>query len=155
MAYICLNCGHIFEEGEQAHWIESRGEFWGHACSESMSGCPLCHGEYEESKPCEICGSEHLEEDLNNGICDECINKYQYDVDVCYKIGSNDTDTVDLNCFLASMFDKEEIEQILLKELKEAQKYKKIDCKKFIEQDRSWFGERLAEEVKKNENAKG
>ena len=155
MAYICLNCGHIFEEGEQANWEESRGEFWGHACSENMSGCPLCHGEYEESTPCEICGSEHLEEELNGGVCDECIEKYQHDIDMCFKIGSNDTDDVKLNCFLASMFDKEEIEEILFRELKEAQKYRQIDCEKFIESDRSWFAERLAEEVKRDENAKG
>lgn len=155
MAYICLNCGHIFEEGEQANWEESRGEFWGHACSENMSGCPLCHGEYEETMPCAICGSEHLEEELNGGVCDDCIEKYQHDIDMCFNIGSNDTDNVELNCFLASMFDKKEIEEILFRELKEAQKYRQIDCEKFIKSDRDWFAERLAEEVKKDENAKG
>lgn len=154
MAYKCLECGNIFEEGEQAHWSESRGEYWGTPCSEYMSGCPLCNGEYEETTPCEICGSEHLEEELNGGVCDECIERYQHDIDMCLKIGSNDTDKVELNCFLASMFNKEKIEEILFREFKEAQKYMKIDCKKFIEQDRSWFGERLAEEVKKNENKK-
>ena len=64
MSNKCVECGHIFEEGEQARWSESRGEFWGVPCSEEMSGCPLCHGGYEKTKPCKICGSEHLEEKI-------------------------------------------------------------------------------------------
>lgn len=159
MSYKCLDCGHIFEDGEQAHWSESRGEFWGHACSESMSGCPLCHGEYEESTPCEICGSEHLSDELNGGVCDDCIQKYHHDVDMCFNIGTKDTDKVELNCFLSSMFDKQEIEEILFRELKNEEKYIKelvnLDCEKFVNSNRDWFAERLAEEVKKDENAKG
>jgi predicted nucleic acid-binding Zn-ribbon protein len=46
--YKCADCGHIFEEGEQAIWYEDRGEFWGVPCRERMTGCPVCHGAYEE-----------------------------------------------------------------------------------------------------------
>lgn len=149
MAYKCYECGNIFEESEQAVWEERHG--LDTPPYEKWSGCPLCKGAYEETTRCEICGSEHLEDELNGGVCDECIEEYRYDVDMCYKIGECDTDAVELNCFLASIFDKEEIEEILLKELKEAQKYRQIDCEKFIESDRDWFAERLAEEVRKNE----
>jgi DNA-directed RNA polymerase subunit RPC12/RpoP len=155
MSYKCLDCGHIFEDGEQAHWSESRGEYWGTPCSENMSGCPLCKGEYEETVQCAVCGSEHLEDELNGGVCDECIDSHRYDIDMCFSVGANDTEGVEINCFLASMFDKEEVEEILFRELKEAQKYRKIDCEKFIESDRSWFAEILAKEVEKDENAKG
>ena len=66
---------------------------------------------------------------------------------------------VELNCFLASMFDKQEIEEILFRELKNEEKYIKelvnLDCEKFVNSNRDWFAERLAEEVKKDENAKG
>ena len=159
MSYICLDCGHIFEYGEQVCWSESRGEFWGASCSESVSGCPLCRGEYSESVPCDICGSEHLEEELNNGVCDECIDRYKHDVDMCFKIGSGDTEKIELNCFLASIFEKDAIEQILLENLKIRNQYMKeyvqADCEKFVEKNRDWFAERLAEEVKKDENAKG
>lgn len=48
MMYQCADCGHIFEEGEQAVWYEDRGEFWGVPCRERMTGCPVCHGAYEE-----------------------------------------------------------------------------------------------------------
>lgn len=159
MAYKCLECGHIFEEGEEARWSEERGEFWGTSCSEEMIGCPLCKGEYEETAQCAVCGSHHLENELNCGVCDECIDEYKYDIDMCFAIGSQDADTIELNCFLASIYSREEIEHILFETLKEKQKYMKEfvqkDCEKFVEDNRSWFAETLVEEVKKNENAKG
>jgi hypothetical protein len=151
MAYRCLECGHIFDEGEQAKW-EEYGEFWGVPYSQTESGCPLCKGDYEETKQCKICGSEHLKDELDGGVCEECIEKYRYDVDMCFNIGSKDTIEIELNGFLASMFDKQEIEEILLKELKEAQKCTPIDCNEFVEADRDWFAEKLVEEVRKNEN---
>jgi DNA-directed RNA polymerase subunit RPC12/RpoP len=123
MSYICLDCGNIFEEGEQITFQENMGEHFGVSCSKKISGCPLCGGEYEESTPCVFCGSEHLEEDLNGGLCDECIDKYKNDIEMCFKIGQNDDDKVELNCFLASVFDKEDIEKVLFRELKEREKY--------------------------------
>ena len=152
MAYKCLKCGNIFEEGEQIYWDEDRGELWGSSCSETMSGCPCCGGSYEETKACEICGSEHLENELLNGVCEECIDEYKNDANMCYKIGENDKEPIKLNCFLTAIFSAEEIEDILLREFKKNSD--NIDCSNFINADRSWFAERLAEEVKKNENGK-
>lgn len=68
--YRCNECGHLFEEGEQATWREDRGEFWGSPCSENMSGCPLCKGDYEEIKPCKICGS--YDHDYDEDYCNAC-----------------------------------------------------------------------------------
>lgn len=137
MAYKCLKCGHIFEEGEQKTFTESYGE--------TMSGCPCCGGSYEETEACEICGAEHLEKDLMGGVCEECINEYKKDIDVCYKVGKNDFESINLNCFLATMFSVEEIEQILIEKLKK----EKADCSEFANSDIYWFAERLAEEVNK------
>ena len=153
MAYKCLECGHIFEEGEQAHWRENRGEFWGTHCSEEMSGCPLCHGDYEETTPCAICGSEHLEDELNGGVCDECIDEYRNDFDTCYKTSFGETTEIKINSLLASLFDVSDIEHILKEYIRA--RWQDVDCSPFIDEDKSWFGERLAEEVKKNENGKG
>lgn len=149
MSYICLDCGNIFEDGEQVTRTERIGEYWGTPCSQSVCGCPVCGGEYEESIPCKICGSQHLEEELNDGVCDECIENYKYDIDMCYKIGSNDTENVELNCFLSAMFDKSEIEELLFEELAKSNKHNAIDCNIFINSDRSWFAERLLEELEK------
>lgn len=149
--YKCLQCGHIFDEGEQDTWSESRGECFGFPCSEEMSGCPLCRGDYEKTVDCKICGSEHLRDELNMGVCDECIEEYQHDIDMCFKIGAGDGEKVEINCFLASMFDREEIDKILFEKLKEKEKYIKeivqINCEKFVENNRDWFAERLLEEV--------
>ena len=149
MFYICLDCGNIFEEGEQISFQENMGEHFGEKVYKKITGCPICGGEYEESTPCSICGSEHLEEDLNGGLCDECIDKYKNDIEMCFNVGKNDDDKVELNCFLASMFEKSEIEELLFEELKKRNKYVTVDCEKFINSDRSWFAERLVEELEK------
>lgn len=152
MAYKCVDCGHIFEEGEQGCWSENRGEFWGVSCGENMSGCPKCHGEYEKTVSCVVCGSEHLEDELNGGVCDECVDEYRKDFDACYDLCLCETTEIKINSLLASLLDIADIEQILKEYLK--QNWGEIDCSKFIDEDKSWFGERLAEEVKKNENSK-
>ena len=71
--YKCDNCGHLFDDGEQAVWKESRGECWGTACSETFTGCPICKCEYEEVFSCKICGDWHTKDELTNGLCDQCI----------------------------------------------------------------------------------
>lgn len=159
MAYRCLNCGHIFKEGEEGYFYQE-SDFWGVADREKIKCCPVCHIEdYEELESCKICGSEHFNEEINGGVCDECIEKYHHDLDMCFKVGSNDTEPIQINCFLAFIFEKNEIEKILLDALKDKQKYLKEyvdkDCENFVNNDRSWFAENLIEEVKKNENTKG
>lgn len=155
MTYKCLDCGHIFEDGEEGSFFEN-GEFWGAPYSQRKSCCPLCKGNYEETTPCVICGSEHLDNELAGGVCDECLENYKYDIRLCFEIGKFATETIDLNSFIISMFDKEEIEEILFQALLNDEKiHGKVDCQKFINEDKSWFAERLTEEVKKNEQAKG
>lgn len=155
----CVECGHVFSEYELNTWEESRGEHFGIPCYEKMSGCPICEGDYEDAVECDICGENHPASELTSGVCEDCIKTYQHDVDMHFKIGANDTDSVELNCFLASVFTKEDIELILLNALKSRKGYAKkqveSDCERFIEYNREWFAERLAEEVKKNEVGKG
>lgn len=71
MMYKCAECGHLFEEGEEKKWREDRGEYWGSLCTEEMSGCPLCGGEYEEAVPCKICGG-YGEMDDGEEHCNDC-----------------------------------------------------------------------------------
>ena len=145
MAFKCLSCGHIFEEGEQATWREYMGECHGSPAYEEFSGCPICNGEYEETKQCEICGGEFLEDELNGeGVCDECIEEYSKDFDVCYKISANEKEEIKINALLVSLLDVDEIETILYHYLKTK---RDIDCSKFVNQDKDWFADRLVEEV--------
>ena len=153
MSYKCLDCGHIFEYGEEAVWSEFRGECFGVESYEKMDGCPLCRGDYEETVKCSICGSEHLEDELNGGVCDECIDEYRKDFQTCYEVSFGETEDIKINALLASLFDVSDIEQILKEYIRD--RWQDVDCSQFIDEDKSWFGERIAEEVKKNENAKG
>lgn len=71
--YKCVECGHLFEEGEEAKWSEDRGECWGAPCYQEMSGCPACEGAYEEAYPCKMCGSYEDVTDIK--YCEECITE--------------------------------------------------------------------------------
>ncbi len=151
MTYKCLECGHIFEDGEEGCYYEG-GEYWGTPYSLKISCCPLCKGDYDETTPCDICGSAHLEDELTSRVCEECMEEYRYDIETCYEIGKNETDSVELNIFFTTLFDKEEIEDILFTALlKEEKIHERVDCQDFINRDKTWFAERLEEEVKKNE----
>lgn len=66
MAYKCLECGHIFEFGEEAVWPEPHGEL--------MTGCPKCHSAYATTVRCFSCHGEYLPDDIYDGsICKDCL----------------------------------------------------------------------------------
>jgi RecJ-like exonuclease len=69
--YKCFECGHIFEEGEEARWLEKHG--LDTPPYQQMAGCPKCKGSYFEIEPCQICGSyDHHEFER---FCFECKKK--------------------------------------------------------------------------------
>lgn len=75
MMYRCENCGHLFEEGEQAVWYENQGECNGVTAMEKFSGCPICKGDYEEVHQCKKCGDWHTEDELYEGWCEKCLRE--------------------------------------------------------------------------------
>lgn len=143
MKYKCLDCGCVFDEPKK--WVEGHGE--------KMRGCPSCSGDYEEAVQCEFCKEYYLSEELFGGLCKDCIEEYRYNFEICKKISIGCTDVVEINSLLASLFDANDIEAILMEHLKT--RHEKIDCGKFINNDIYWFAESLIEEVNNNENAKG
>ena len=151
MSYKCKECGHIFEEGEQAVWREKVGEYGSEPCYETLSGCPKCHSDYEKTIPCVICGSEHLSEEMIENVCEECFDKYSVDVDACYKMANGEKSTISINMFLAEIFGAATIEEILLDFLKDNKSYieqNKSKFKKFAYDEKEWFAERLTEVIK-------
>lgn len=132
--YKCLECGNIFEDGEQTSRF-------------GVDSCPLCNGAYEETTSCKICGSAHLEDELNGGVCDECIDEYRKDFDTCYEISLGETEEIKINSLLASLFEVSDIEQILKEHIR--YRWSEVDCSEFIDADKYWFGTKLLEEVKK------
>ena len=146
----CLECGHIFEEGERHEWKEARGEYWGQPAYETVVGCPRCGGVYEETKLCAVCESEQLDDALYGGICKSCLAEYENDLETCLKLGAIDKGEIEINSLLVTMFTAAEIEEILIRELKEAEKIAPVDCSSFVYDDLEWFGEALRKEVLKD-----
>ena len=63
--YVCLSCGHLFEEGEEKKTTEITGE--------NFYSCPICGGDFEEADSCEECGAYSSE--LCYGYCGECSSR--------------------------------------------------------------------------------
>lgn len=71
----CLNCGHLFDEGEQAVKRDRHGFKDGPA--EEYSTCPVCgYTDLEQTVRCRKCGGEYLEEEMHGHICDKCVSDY-------------------------------------------------------------------------------
>lgn len=147
MIFKCVDCGHVFQEGDEHSWKEELGECSGAIVYETMSGCPICHGDYEEATKCEICDSLQFEDEIFGGVCEKCIEEHRRDFETCYNIGAKDEHEISINGLLATLFDETEIETILYNYIKE--KCPDIDCGDFIYNDVLWFGEKLLEEVSK------
>ena len=75
MMYKCCECGHLFEEGEQAIWYENQGECHGVTAVEKFGGCPVCKGDYEKVFQCRGCGDWHFEDEMYNGCCENCLRE--------------------------------------------------------------------------------
>ena len=70
--YICMECGHIFEDGEEKRWVESHG--LDSPPYEHLSGCPICWGAYTYADICCDCGGAFLPEKLYSGhYCEDCL----------------------------------------------------------------------------------
>ena len=89
MMYRCENCGHLFEEGEQARWTEEHGEKW--------DGCPLCRGGYEEVHQCKECDEWHTDDELYDGWCEKCLREtINYDTFFEYCEANKDEQYLDI-----------------------------------------------------------
>lgn len=150
---ICKKCGYTFEDCDISSWEESRGEYWGEPCTETMTGCPKCHGEYAEAAKCNMCGNYIHEDNIYGGVCQECIDDNN-DFETCLAISRRDQKIeIKINRLIYTLLgDEDEIETVLLEYIRSR---KNIDCADYINEDVSWFGEQLVKEVRKNENAKG
>ena len=73
MAFKCLECGHIFEEGEQKTYVETHGI--SEPPFEEFSVCPVCNGFFQKAVRCKVCGGFFLKDELNyDGTCEDCFN---------------------------------------------------------------------------------
>lgn len=68
--YRCLECGHLFEEGEGKKVEETLGECHGTSATETYYVCPCCgSNDFEKAKECLTCGEWFVG---NGDFCEEC-----------------------------------------------------------------------------------
>ena len=145
MMYRCCECGHLFEEGEQAVWYENQGECHGVTAMERFSGCPLCHGDYEEVYQCKECGDWHTEDELYGGWCENCLREsITYDTFFEYCEANKDEQYLDtfvmceiLNCEYVPTISSYEFHDLMVRVYKD--RVEQINC------DKAVFGKTYAE----------
>ena len=147
---ICLYCGSILEDNElevKKSWLTDKDY-------EDVYVCPNCHhDELSEAEKCLQCGEWHDVDEMTEGYCSECAEKllesFNYDPKGIYELTKEDTDSVEINQFLASVFSPAQIEEILLNRVLEDVKLArqlapslepKFDW--FVNNDKEWFLER-------------
>lgn len=73
--YICIECGHEFEEGEERVRYEDRNECHGSPSYEKYRVCPECGGDYDEAVRCEECDHYAPKSELESGLCPDCAKR--------------------------------------------------------------------------------
>lgn len=131
--YICDTCGKTVEKIEGRY---VRDEFDNHCRvyfgsidamlengkSEYTETCERCGGDFVEAKECLICYAWLREDD--DDICESCF-KESSTIDTAYKFGGMD--------FLKSQFSERQIHDLLIRELREAEKLQPTETKSSIE----------------------
>lgn len=113
MHYKCVECGHVFEKGEQAEWKESHGLDM--PPYETCVGCPICRGCYEEYvvETCSVC--EKKDDFIYLGLCKSClIDKINYENGFDYIC-----ETKNLSYFIFTYFYKMDYPRVTTAEFEE------------------------------------
>lgn len=100
MKYICVDCGHIFEEGEEATIVEHH-PYGDTTADEYIAVCPICGGDFEEAGICKCCGGAFYEDNLiAHYYCKECVEDYMTEENMKKYIKE------DLDAFAEWMYDE-------------------------------------------------
>nr|DAG65932.1 MAG TPA: rubredoxin iron binding domains containing a [Caudoviricetes sp.] len=140
----CLECGNIFEDGEQKRIKECMGDSCDVATYQEFDVCPCCGGDFETVVYCDKCGRIYNCDDVLNGLCKDCIAE-NTTVNECYKAADGEDEQIKINAFLAEALSKKEIEKVLLQYLINNSDKFKEKVKDFVNEDVYWYVERMAE----------
>ena len=135
--FVCLSCGYAFPEDQADSYVEVHGE--------TTACCPACGAsDIAEAEKCRCCGGYFSEDDMAGETCNSCIEEKRYDAEFCYNVSIGENEKVEINAFLATILDAGDINQILWEYVKK--NMPNVDCMPFIEQDKYWFSQFVAEE---------
>jgi len=137
--YICLHCGHEFEDIDRKHYDHGTG-VW-------EEYCPNCGSEdFEEAEQCDLCGDWHVAENVTNGVCEKCLEE-SATVGNAVAFGNTDKQEVELNGFLAWAYTPDEIEDILINDLLKNKTLANDYVHQYITNDTFMYARWLKEEV--------
>lgn len=139
----CYDCEATFSEPRI--YTEKMGEHFGVPAYASFSCCPECGGNFDEATQCKICGECFFEDELDDGVCEMCIDEkkdeYRYNVEACLEILKDEKMEIEINPVLAMVLKPSVIESILTEYVLN----NSFDCKDVVEEYEDWF----VEEIKK------
>lgn len=139
----CYDCEATFSEPRI--YTEKMGEHFGVPAYASFSCCPECGGNFDEATQCKICGEWFFEDELDDGICEMCIDEgkeeYHDNVKACLEILKDEKRKIEINPVLAMVLKPSVIESILTEYVLN----NSFDCKDVVEEYEDWF----IEEIKK------
>ncbi len=140
--YICNRCGETTDEVEtytEMHGAEGTSNYGAITFDEECH----CGGNFVEAKQCNLCGELFDPDDMYDGICEDCLKKETTEENAL-KMGEECKESVTINGFLKSVFDTEEIEQILKNAYNELpQYYKNIHTNTYCLEDITAFAEQI------------
>lgn len=139
----CYDCEATFSEPRI--YTEKMGEHFGVPVYASFSCCPECGGNFDEATQCKICGEWFFEDELDDGICEMCIDEgkeeYHNNPKACLEILKDEKRKIEINPVLAMVLKPSVIESVLTEYVLN----NSIDCKDVVEEYEDWF----IEEIKK------
>lgn len=144
----CNYCGRVIEDDELRTHREYMGECHGTPAYDTFQDSCSCGGDFEEAHQCNGCGEWFLDYELTKGYCEDCLEE-EMTFENAIEYGAKYEESVAINGFLASCFDRSEIEEILLKDLTQAKElipsrineYVKTYCKDGLDYFAEWLEE--------------
>ena len=134
---VCTHCGELYNESDLKYVRESHGEVH---CDYNCH----CGGELIQAHQCSVCG-EYFDNTELHGVCEECLEEYET-VGMALEIGAENTTSVDgINGAVAHLLSIEQMNKILIKWVEENFVDQTKPIVAYLEYDKSYFSDYLAE----------
>ena len=123
--YVCSDCGRLYED--QPVVTERHGELDGNWCETLPDTCS-CGGNIEEAVKCAVCDDWYAPDSLTEGVCRYCLHHELTAENVESFVGTFEIEkcTFETNAAREYVFTSDEVNEILMRELKECLHTKKI-----------------------------
>ena len=143
---VCSFCGALKREDELKTYTDVHGWTDLQPITETRKNydCDVCgKGEYVEAKECKVCGVWFNDEE-HIGVCEGCLEDEET-FENAVKLGRENTEIIEINGFLASLFSVEKINDILEQY---AEQHFTDHCSEIVhycEEDKHYFADCVSE----------